>query len=111
MANKAVPAFANMAKLLGVPVILVCQLNRGVEGRADKIPVPSDIREFYVVEQQSAMMLMLYRDEYYNPETEKRGVTLIRCAKNRYGPTGDVEVLGNLAYSTYLEMSYATDRF
>lgn len=104
VANKAVPAFARMAKKLDVPVFLVCQLNRNTEGRTDKIPTLADIREFYVVEQQSAMMLMLYRDEYYNPETDKRGVTLIRCAKNRYGPTGDVEVLGNLAYSTYLDM-------
>ena len=105
VANKAVPAFARMAKKLDVPVFLVCQLNRNTEGRTDKIPTLADIREFYVVEQQSAMMLMLYRDEYYNPETDKRGVTLIRCAKNRYGPTGDVEVLGNLAYSTYLDMT------
>ncbi len=79
-----------LAKELKVPVIALAQLNRGVESRPDKVPKLSDLRESGSMEQDADMILFLYRDEYYNPNSEDAGKALVRIGKNRHGSLEDV---------------------
>ncbi|QQZ10038.1 replicative DNA helicase [Heyndrickxia vini] len=79
-----------MAKDLNIPVVVIAQLNRGVEQRQDKRPTMSDIRESGSIEQIADFILFLYREEYYRPKSNKNGVTELLIVKNRNGPTGTV---------------------
>ena len=81
-----------MAKELDVPVISLSQLARGPEARQDHRPILSDLRESGSIEQDADIVMFLYRDEYYNPETEKPGVAECIVAKNRHGETGTIEL-------------------
>lgn len=78
-----------MAKELGVPVILLSQLSRQVEGRADKMPMLSDLRESGAIEQDADIVMFIHRPEYYSEKAEK-GFGVIRIAKQRDGATGDI---------------------
>jgi replicative DNA helicase len=80
------------AKDLNVPIIVLAQLNRGVEQRQDKRPNMSDLRESGSIEQIADLIAFLYRDDYYNPESENKGLTEIIIAKNRNGKTGTLHM-------------------
>ena len=81
-----------MAKELQVPVLCCSQLSRGPEGRSDKRPMLSDLRESGSIEQDADIVLFIYRDDYYNNESEKKNSAELIVAKNRHGETGTVEL-------------------
>ncbi|HEU4914257.1 MAG TPA: replicative DNA helicase [Candidatus Saccharimonadales bacterium] len=81
-----------IARELDVPLIALSQLSRSVENRNPQIPQLADLRESGSIEQDADVVAFIYREEYYNPETEKKGITSILIKKHRNGPTGDVEL-------------------
>jgi replicative DNA helicase len=81
-----------VAKELEVPVIALAQLNRGAEGREERRPMLSDLRESGAIEQDADAVMALYREEYYKPDTEKKGVAELLLLKNRTGPVGNIEM-------------------
>lgn len=85
----------SLARELNVPIIALSQLSRAVESRPDKRPVLSDLRESWSIEQDADIVMMLYREEYYDEFTEKKGITDIFIRKNRNGPIGNVELMFN----------------
>ena len=81
-----------LARELRVPVIALSQLSRGPESRTNRRPMLSDLRESGSLEQDADLVAFLYRDDYYNPESEKKNITELLIAKNRNGPTETVEL-------------------
>jgi len=94
-----------LAKELGVPIIALAQLSRSVEQRQDKRPQMSDLRESGSLEQDADVVMFIYRDEYYNPDTEKIGIADIIVAKQRNGPTGVVELAFLKEYTKFMTMT------
>lgn len=94
-----------MAKELGIIVILLAQLSRDLERRPDKRPVMSDLRESGAIEQDADVIIFIYRDEVYNPDTEYKDTAEILVRKNRSGETGDVRMLTVLKYGQFKNYS------
>ncbi|MCQ2978824.1 MAG: replicative DNA helicase [Clostridia bacterium] len=100
-----------IARELKAPVIALSQLSRSCEARPDKRPMLSDLRESGAIEQDADIVMFLYRDEYYNPETERKNEGEVIIAKNRSGQTGTARVgwLGQYTKYVNLEKSYVVD--
>ncbi|CAI6072925.1 replicative DNA helicase [Cohnella sp. JJ-181] len=94
----------NMAKEFDVPVICLAQLSRGVEQRQDKRPMMSDLRESGEIEQEADIIGFLYRDDYYNHESQKKNITELILAKNRNGKIGSVEMVFLKQYNRFVNL-------
>jgi replicative DNA helicase len=90
-----------LARDLAVPIICVSQLNRAPDARPDKRPMLSDLRESGAIEQDADLVLMLYRDDYYNDDSEEKGVAEVNIAKNRHGPTDRVKLTFRGSYAKF----------
>ncbi len=95
-----------MAKELNVPVICLSQLSRGPESRTDKRPMLSDLRESGAIEQDADEVLFLYRDEYYNENTEDKGIAECIVSKNRHGEVGTVKLQWIPQYQTFADREW-----
>ena len=95
-----------MAKELNVPVICLSQLSRGPEGRTDKRPMLSDLRESGAIEQDADEVLFLYRDDYYNPDSEEKNVAECIVSKNRHGEIGTVKLQWLPQYTTFADREW-----
>ncbi len=93
-----------LAREIGVPIIALSQLSRAPEQRPDHRPMLSDLRESGSIEQDADMVMFLYRDDYYNPETEKKNVAEVILAKNRAGQTGTAELLWLNQYTKFVNL-------
>ena len=94
-----------LARELEVPVVALAQLNRGLEARTEKRPMLSDLRESGSLEQDADVVLFLYRDEVYNPESADAGMAEVLVAKHRAGPTGLVRLAFNGKYTLFENMA------
>ena len=95
-----------MAKELNVPVICLSQLSRAVESRTDKRPILSDLRESGAIEQDADSVMFLFRDEYYNENSEDKGIAECIVAKNRHGETGTVKLQWIPQYQTFADREW-----
>ena len=95
-----------MAKELNVPVICLSQLSRGPESRTDKRPMLSDLRESGAIEQDADEVLFLYRDEYYNENSEDKGIAECIVSKNRHGEVGTVKLQWIPQYQTFADREW-----
>lgn len=98
-----------LARELNIPIIALSQLSRAVEHRDNKRPQLSDLRESGSIEQDADVVMFMYREEYYNPESDKKGITEILIKKHRNGPTGQMELFFNPAQMRFasLDKRYA----
>ena len=97
-----------IAKELNVPVIALSQLSRSVESRTNKRPMSSDLRDSGAIEQDSDLIMMLYREEVYDPDTPDRGIAEVIITKHRSGPTGTVMLLFEPQYTLFRNLAPKT---
>ena len=93
-----------LAKELDIPVIALSQLSRAAEARQDHRPMLSDLRESGAIEQDADIVMFLYRDDYYNPDSEKKNIAEIILAKHRAGSTGTIELLWLGNYTKFVNI-------
>jgi replicative DNA helicase len=94
-----------MARDLEVPIIVVSQLNRSPDARTDKRPMLSDLRESGAIEQDADMVLLIYRDDYYEPDSESKGIAEVNVAKHRNGPTDRVKLAFMGTYAKFASLA------
>ena len=95
-----------IAREMDAPVVALSQLSRACEQRADHRPMLSDLRESGAIEQDADLVAFLYRDEYYNPETERKNIAELIIAKQRNGPTGTIELSWMGQYTKFSSIAY-----
>jgi replicative DNA helicase len=93
-----------LARELNIPVLVASQLSRAVEQRNDKHPMLSDLRESGSIEQDADIVIFIYRDEYYVPETDQPNIAEIMVSKHRNGPTGMVPLFFKKELAQFLEV-------
>ena len=98
-----------LAKEMECPVLALSQLSRAPELRSDHRPILSDLRESGAIEQDADVVLFLYRDEYYDKESEKKNIGEVIIAKHRNGPTGSIELVFKQEYTKFLNMEKFID--
>ena len=103
--SKITRGLKGLARELQVPLIALSQLSRGVEARNNKRPMMSDLRESGSIEQDADLIIMLYRDSYYNPDTPDRDITELIITKHRNGPTGIVKLLFDPALTKFKNLA------
>ncbi len=94
-----------LARDLDTPVLAMSQLSRAVEQRHDKRPILSDLRESGAIEQDADLVFFIYRDEYYNEESEQQGLAEVICAKHRNGPTGAEKLSFLKRYAKFADLA------
>jgi replicative DNA helicase len=94
-----------LARDLDVPVLAIAQLSRAVESRHDKRPMLSDLRDSGAIEQDADMVMFLYRDEYYNPDSDDKGIAEVIVGKHRNGPTGKVQLAWLEQYTKFASLA------
>lgn len=94
-----------LAKEINVPVIALSQLSRSAEARSDHRPVLSDLRESGAIEQDADLVMFLYRDDYYHPDSEKKNIAEVIVAKNRNGSTGSIELVWLGQYTKFANLA------
>jgi replicative DNA helicase len=99
-----------VAREMHVPLIALSQLSRAVEQRPDHRPVLSDLRESGAIEQDADVVIFLYRDDYYNKDSERQGIADILIRKQRNGPLGDVELVWLPEYTKFANPMNERDR-
>ena len=104
--DKITRELKQLAKDFNVPVICLSQLHRGVENRQDKRPMMSDLRDSGGIEQAADLVALLYRDDYYQPDSPYRGIVEVNFAKHRNGKTETVRLLFEKEYSRFLDLYY-----
>ena len=95
----------NMARELNVPVIALSQLSRRVEERQDRVPQLSDLRDSGSIEQDADVVMFIHREDYYDPDTDKKGIAQIKVAKHRNGPVGTVELAFIKEMATFKDLA------
>lgn len=107
--GEIVTSLKDLAKELDIPVIALAQVNRTVEGRENKRPNQGDLKESGTIEQEADQIIMLYRDEVYDPETKDKGIAELDVTKNRHGPTGMIRACWSAASMLFLDFARGND--
>ncbi len=100
----------SLARELNIPVVALSQLSRAVEARADRRPMLSDLRESGSIEQDADVVMFVYRDELYNPDTELPNIAEIRVGKHRSGPTGNFSVYFKKELAQFVDLEVRRER-
>ena len=94
-----------LARDLDVPILALSQLSRAVEQRHDKRPILSDLRESGSIEQDADLVIFIYRDEYYNEDSDQQGLAEVILAKHRNGPTDSVKLSFLKRYAKFADLA------